>query len=118
MEKEDLTYLIGSLIKRGEGFSFEPSYDFGPMLRWMEVAFSVLAPLPEDQARFAKYSLRYKGHAQDRVLLGIDVLYNALINALLESENPVAPIINGGRSDAVEPQCWSVPAWVEQPTLH
>lgn len=93
METEDLAYRIGSLIKRGKEFSFEPSYDLSPMLQWMEVAFSVLAPLPEDQAKFAKYSLRYKGHPQDRVLMGIDVLYNALINAILESENPVAPII-------------------------
>jgi len=92
METEDLTHRIASLIERGKGFSFEPSYDFGPMLEWMEEAFSVLAPLPEDQARFAKYSLRYKGYPQDRVLLGIDVLYNALINAILESEDPVAPI--------------------------
>lgn len=118
METEDLTHRIASLIKRGKEFSFEPSYNFGPMLQWMEEAFSVLAPLPEDQARFVKYSLRYKGHPQDRVLLGIDVLYNALINATLESENPVAPIIILGGSDGIEPQCRSVTERPEQPTLH
>jgi hypothetical protein len=93
MKAEDLTLRIVDLIKRGKEFSFEPSYDFHPMLRWMELAFSVLAQLPQDQARFAKYSLRYRGHPQDRVLLGIEVLRNALANAILESANPVTPII-------------------------
>ncbi len=97
MEIEYLTREITSLIKRGQEFSFGPSCDFGPMLEWMDAAFSVLAPLPEDQARFAKYSLHYKGHPRDRVLLGIDVLYNALVDAmLLESENPVTPVVAFG----------------------
>ncbi len=92
METEDLTNRIASLIRRGKEFSFEPSFDVRPVLQWMEAAFSVLAPLPEDQAKFAKYSLHYKGWPRDRVLLGIDILYDALTNVMLESEDSLASI--------------------------
>ena len=107
MEMEDLTHRIAALIERGREFSFGAYCDLGIMLLWMKEAFSVLAPLPEDQARFAKYSLHYNGAPRDRVLQGIDVLYNALINSMLESEDPVTkPILNG--SDRIEPRCHSV----------
>ena|SRR5271157_4247518 len=92
METEDLTNRIASLIRRGKEFSFEPSFDFRPVLQWMEAAFSVLAPLPEDQAKFAKYSLHYKGWPRDRVILGIHILYDALTNVMLESEDSVAQL--------------------------
>lgn len=118
MKTEDLTHRIASLIKRGQEFSFQPSYDIGPMLQWMEVAFSVLEPLPEDQARFAKYSLLYKGHPRDRVLLGIDVLYNALINSMLEPENPATSVIILGGPDTIEPPCSSVPEGAAQPNIN
>jgi len=107
MEMEDLTHRIAALIERGREFSFGPYCDLGIMLLWMKEAFSVLAPLPEDQARFAKYSLHYNGAPRDRVLQGIDVLYNALINSMLESEEPLTKALLNG-SDRIEPLCHSV----------
>jgi len=89
METEDLTHRIAALIERGREFRFGPYCDVGIMLLWMKEAFSVLAPLPEDRARFAKYSVHYDGPPRDRVLQGIEVLYNALINSMLESEESV-----------------------------
>jgi hypothetical protein len=117
MDTEGLTHRLASLIKTGKEFTFKPSFDFSPMLQWMEAAFSALAPLPEDQARFAKYSLRYKGYPQDRVLLGIEVLYKALINAIIESENPVPPIVIWGGSDRIGPQSRNAPASAGQSPL-
>ncbi|AFM26673.1 hypothetical protein [Desulfomonile tiedjei] len=118
MEMEDLTHRLASLIKTGKEFTFEPSFDFSPMLQWMEAAFSALAPLPEDQARFGKYSLHYKSHPQDRVLLGIEVLYNALINAIIESEKPVPPIMIWGNPDRIELQSRGASGWGGQSRLH
>lgn len=101
MDTEDLIHRLASLIKTGKEFTFKPSFDFSPMLQWMEAAFLALAPLPKDQAKFAKYSLCYKGYPRDRVLLGIEVLHNALINAIVESENPVPPIVIWTSSDRI-----------------
>ncbi len=80
-----------SLILKGENFNLDDSYDFVPILKWMKESYQALAPFPEEQDRFALFSLNSYAFPKDRVKWGLQILREAL-QKLTPSEERTRPL--------------------------
>lgn len=84
-----------SLILKGESFNLDDSYDFAPILKWMNQSYQELAPCPEEQERFALFCLNSYAFPKDRVKWGLQILREAVQKLMANEKKTCAVSLSG-----------------------